>query len=393
MRATWTARVRRLTVESRGHQPPPIPRAASRLQPFVVGFGLAGLLGATAYAVASVSGWLVPVYVLLVIVILTAPRGVRAASKPAPPHPIPLPDGARAIGGLLRRGLNAWRRRSPSPSPPRGEGARRADEGVDADATATTSQPGRRPDEGPDRAGEAAEAEAKAEAKAKAKSARRRIDPAATDVAKPRTSRARSRKAAKPAAEPVGEPAPATWIRVGPGQYVRSDAVPQGQPSPEAPPPVEEPAPAVAPEIDPSPPAETTPESATAPEVVPDLRCEPEEHGIAPSTFEVPQSSVPSSPVLESLVLESSVPNSEVPVEHRRSATKPRGPFAILANVRWPNRRRQRSRASGPQGLKDSRTQGRTGRRRRDPRLADAARRAFARTEHVRRTWRARSPP
>ncbi len=46
----------------------------------LAGSGLAGLLGATAYAVASVSIWLVPAYLLLVVAILTAPRGPREAT-------------------------------------------------------------------------------------------------------------------------------------------------------------------------------------------------------------------------------------------------------------------------------------------------------------------------
>src|SRR5262249_32217563 len=40
---------------------------------------------------------------------------------------------------------------------------------------------------------------------------------------KPRRSRARSRKTAKTAVEPTAESSPVTWIRVGPGQFVRAD--------------------------------------------------------------------------------------------------------------------------------------------------------------------------
>jgi hypothetical protein len=53
-----------------------------------------------------------------------------------PPHPGPLPVGARATAWRPGRGLTAWPRHSPSPSPRRGEGARRADEGVFPSASA-----------------------------------------------------------------------------------------------------------------------------------------------------------------------------------------------------------------------------------------------------------------
>ncbi len=53
--------------------------------------------------------------------------GLRSRS---PPHPGPLPVGARATAWHSGRGLTAWPRHPPSPSPQRGEGARRADEGV-----------------------------------------------------------------------------------------------------------------------------------------------------------------------------------------------------------------------------------------------------------------------
>lgn len=49
-------------------------------------------------------------------------------------------------------------------------------------------------------------------------------DPTSTGAAKPRRSRARYRKTAKTAAEPVTDATPATWIRVGPGKFVRADA-------------------------------------------------------------------------------------------------------------------------------------------------------------------------
>ncbi len=53
----------------------------------------------------------------------------RRRSLDSPPHPTPLPVGARASASSLRHAFAAWRSRPPSPSPHRGEGARRADEG------------------------------------------------------------------------------------------------------------------------------------------------------------------------------------------------------------------------------------------------------------------------
>ncbi len=217
----------------------------------LAGAGLAGLLGATAYAVASVSIWLVPAYLLLVVAILATPRGPRVPS-PAPgtmtehrgnlddrdgslpPHPVALPFGARAITWLLRAGSTIGRRPPTSPSPPRGEGARRSGEGSDPPAIAGQPEPG--PDTSSDPAVSTAESD-------DAGPANLRLDPAATAIPKPRKSRARSRKTAKPAIEPAPDSAAVTWVRIGPGHYVRSDAIHQGQPPVEAPAPAEVPPP------------------------------------------------------------------------------------------------------------------------------------------------------
>ena len=159
----------------------------------LVGSGLAGLLGATACAVASVSAWLVPVYLLLVVVILTAPRGSRASSPAA---------GSRA--GFLGT-------RIAEPGQGAGEGR--------ADGTGSP-EPGPDARQDPDlAAGESDDAQP----------SHLRLDPAAAAIARPRRSKARTRKAAKPAAELAPEFAPVTWVRVGPGKYVRSDTIIQGQ--------------------------------------------------------------------------------------------------------------------------------------------------------------------
>jgi hypothetical protein len=52
-------------------------------------------------------------------------------------------------------------------------------------------------------------------------------DSAGSAGAKPKRGRARARKAAKSAAETVLNPPPVTWIRVGPGKFVRADATTQ----------------------------------------------------------------------------------------------------------------------------------------------------------------------
>src|SRR5262249_55280328 len=50
------------------------------------------------------------------------------------------------------------------------------------------------------------------------------LDSAGSATAKPRRSRVRARKGARAALEAVPEALPVTWIRVGPGKYVRADA-------------------------------------------------------------------------------------------------------------------------------------------------------------------------
>ncbi len=169
----------------------------------LAGTGLAGLLGATACAVASVSIWLVPVYLLLVLAILTAPRGPRGSTA--------APGSSRKFVGIGRSHVIA--------EPGRASGVDRANE---------TGSPEPVSDAGAD---PASSDDANANADADSPPTSLRSDPAESAVpAKPRRSRARSRKTAKPAVEPAAEAAPVSWIRVGPGQYVRSDAASQGPP-------------------------------------------------------------------------------------------------------------------------------------------------------------------
>ena len=215
----------------------------------LVGSALAGLLGATACAVASVSPWLAPAYLLLVAVILAAPRGPRITPQASgttselgqsiaedddsrSPQPDAPPFRARAWTWFFRAGASIGRRWPSSPAPRRGAAARRAVEETDPPASAGESEPGLDAESDP------AVSTAGSD---DAGPGNLRGDPAAAAIPKPRKSRARSRKTAKPAVEPAPDSAPVTWVRVGPGQYVRSDTITQGQSPVEAPASIEEP--------------------------------------------------------------------------------------------------------------------------------------------------------
>ncbi len=201
----------------------------------LVGTGLVGLTVATAYAAASVSGWLAPTYLLLVVVILTAPRGPRLKPKASGASmsvhdPGSFPSGrdlediqaprARIVGELSRN-LRGWLARTSSivgrpamAGPP-----------IAGNAENVSISPGVSDEPLPDAEAPSA---SQAEPAEEAQSATLRSDPADSAPPKPRKSRSRSRKAAKTAVEPSVEPAEVTWVRVGPGQFVRSDSLPQG---------------------------------------------------------------------------------------------------------------------------------------------------------------------
>jgi hypothetical protein len=163
------------------------------LRPFAVGSGLAALLGLTAWAVASVSAWLVPVYLLLVVLILAAPQGARGSSR-----------SRNSDASIAETGWDSGESRA--------NGRGHAGPRPDADDNPTVPS------------GEVDDVELD----------NLRLDPAANAVTKPRRGRARSRKVTRPAVEPAPDSVPVTWIRVGPGKYVRSDSMDPGQPSAEA---------------------------------------------------------------------------------------------------------------------------------------------------------------
>ncbi len=199
------------------------PRTAAdrrRLPAILLGMGLVTLMGLTTWAVASVSIWLVPAYLSLMILIFAAPGAGRAKS------PATEPTAGSSDADVAPSGQEM--------------GADRADE---MGPTHPVTEPS------PDiLTGEAAE------------SSTTRLDPAGPAIARPKRSRARSRKAAKATAEPAPDSSAVTWIRVGPGQFVRADASIQG------------PSQATADEIAPGaiPATEEPPSVTPAPELVPD---------------------------------------------------------------------------------------------------------------------------
>ena len=160
----------------------PTGAAGHRLRAVLAGLGLAALVGLTAWAVSFVSVWLVPAYLALMVVILAGPRGDRASTAWEPGADFAGVDDAklgRKPGTDCSAGGDHLRSDAESdPFLPAGE--------VVAAAT---------PDSGL----------------------------AGSGPAKPRRSRVRARKAARTAVEPVTDSRPVTWIRVGPGKFVRAD--------------------------------------------------------------------------------------------------------------------------------------------------------------------------
>jgi hypothetical protein len=156
-----------------------------RLRRAGVGAGLVALVGLTTWAVASVSVWMAPAYLALMVLIFVTPLG-RRPSKSAPErHVEPLDVGDAEVGRSLR---------------------------VDRTDGAEDNRPAAERDSGP------------AADEASFESLDSITDPAGSAGAKPKRGRGRMRKAAKPAAEPAPDSASVTWIRVGPGKFVRADA-------------------------------------------------------------------------------------------------------------------------------------------------------------------------
>jgi len=137
---------------------------------------LAALMGLTSWVVASLSTWLVPVYVTAMVLIFVIPR----VQRPGEPEQA---DGVAGVSAIRASGTS-------SPASPRAEAPGATTLAVDGSpgAAATgTELPG-------------------------------------STTAKRRRSRGRGRKPVKPGTEPAVAPAPATWIRIGPGKFVRADS-------------------------------------------------------------------------------------------------------------------------------------------------------------------------
>jgi hypothetical protein len=168
---------------------------------FGLGWGasvvLAGLIGLTYWAIATLSIGMATAYLTVMTLILVAPRPTRlndAAS--APVHP-------------------------------------------DAEPSTTGTADSRKPSSlaGPDRAETAMEKDEPDAAHALDRSTGPSMDAAGPAPTRPRRGRGKSRKtAAKAAVNPTASPAPtkATWVRVGPGKFVRAEVPDPAEPAPAA---------------------------------------------------------------------------------------------------------------------------------------------------------------
>ncbi len=167
----------------RHHEPgEPATAGARRTEPVrILGIVvLAALMGLTSWVVASISTWLVPVYVTAMVLIFVIPQ-VQHLGEPGPAGE---PAGVSAD------------RASEATSP--------ASSGADSPGATTL---------GVDGSPEASAAGAK---------------PPGSTTPKRRRTRGQGRKPVKPGPEPAVTTSPAAWIRIGPGKFVRADSQDQG---------------------------------------------------------------------------------------------------------------------------------------------------------------------
>ncbi|MGA7497057.1 MAG: hypothetical protein WBX00_10045 [Isosphaeraceae bacterium] len=183
-----TPEVRSLTASRRApfrrhHEPGEPATAGARRAELVRILGivvLAALMGLTSWVVASISTWLVPVYVTAMVLIFVIPQ-VQHLGEPGPAGE---PAGVSAD------------RASEATSP--------ASSGADSPGATTL---------GVDGSPEASAAGAK---------------PPGSTTPKRRRTRGQGRKPVKPGPEPAVTTSPAAWIRIGPGKFVRADSQDQG---------------------------------------------------------------------------------------------------------------------------------------------------------------------
>jgi hypothetical protein len=167
----------------RHHEPGEPATAGARRAELVRILGivvLAALMGLTSWVIASISTWLVPVYVTAMVLIFVFPQ-VQHLGEPEPA------------------------------GEPAGVSADRASE-----ATSSTSS-------GADSPG-ATTLEVDGSPEASAAGAK----PPGSSTPKRRRTRGQGRKPVKPGPEPAVTTSPATWIRIGPGKFVRADSQDQG---------------------------------------------------------------------------------------------------------------------------------------------------------------------
>jgi len=317
-----------------------------RIRTALVGLGLVALMGLTTWAVASISTWLVPAYLSLMVLILAAPRGKRASSASEP---------RAGSSGVEVAELGR-------------------DPGTDRAAGVGDAYPAAEPDSDLP-AGEATEALTS------------RPDPAGAGTAKPRRGRVRARKTARSAAESAPDSTSVTWIRVGPGKFVRADlsvqvpdrapaeSVADANPATDAPA-AETPPPSTAPtamELErdaPDSPESTPGDEGAVPATEPGVPGSvTEEYGIAPSAFGTDSRD------------SSSARGSQ------RSIRSQRGAWCA---VRGAYEERSSRTTNQPRATRHAEVRSSF---RSDLRLEQAARRAFGRTAHVQRARRPRSPP
>jgi hypothetical protein len=163
------------------------PAGAEMHQPEVawVGLGLVALMVLTTGAVAWVSVWWVPPYLSLMVLIFITPKKPRQPVLPRKPGEL----SANVIASDLTNSVGVDRT---------GDGERILF-AADLDSVRLARE-------------------------SIVESADDSTDSTSSGKTKLRRSRSRARKVAKTAIEPLPEFAPATWIRVGPGKFVRKDA-------------------------------------------------------------------------------------------------------------------------------------------------------------------------
>ena len=176
----------RRTPFRRHHEPGEPATAGARRAELVRILGivvLAALMGLTSWVVASISTWLVPVYVTAMVLIFVFPQ-VQHLGEPGPAGE---PAGMSAD------------RASEAASP--------ASSGADSPGATTLEVDG---------SPEASVTGAK---------------PPGSPTPKRRRTRGQGRKPVKPGPEPAVTTSPAAWIRIGPGKFVRADSQDQGDAS------------------------------------------------------------------------------------------------------------------------------------------------------------------